>query len=87
VNPNQPVHTGGIREIGMKIHWLQHVSFEGLGNIAGWAAEKDCPVSAPYVQTKSEIQSQPIRFETLNHEMDRLLDYFISIHRTSMTAE
>jgi GMP synthase-like glutamine amidotransferase len=44
-------------------------------------------VSAPYVQTESEIQSQPIRFETLNHEMDRLLDYFISSHRTPMTAE
>jgi hypothetical protein len=29
----------------MKIHWLQHVSFEGLGSIAGWAAEKDCPVT------------------------------------------
>jgi len=29
----------------MRIHWLQHVPFEGLGRIAGWAAENDCPVS------------------------------------------
>lgn len=29
----------------MKIHWLQHVAFEGLGRIACWAAEKGCPVT------------------------------------------
>jgi GMP synthase-like glutamine amidotransferase len=29
----------------MKIHWLQHVAFEGLGSIAGWAAENGCPVT------------------------------------------
>ena len=33
-------------------------------------------VVAPYVQTESEIKSQPIRFRKLNDEMDRLLDYF-----------
>lgn len=26
----------------MKIHWLQHVEFEGLGSIAGWATKKGC---------------------------------------------
>jgi GMP synthase-like glutamine amidotransferase len=30
----------------MRIHWLQHVPFEGLGRIADWAAESGCPVSA-----------------------------------------
>ncbi len=44
-------------------------------------------VNAPYVQTESEIRSQPIRFKTLNNEMGRLLDYFNSIHTTSMTVE
>ena len=44
-------------------------------------------VDAPHVQTGSEIRSQPIRFMTLNDEMDRLLDYFFSIHRTPVTAE
>ena len=44
-------------------------------------------VNAPYVQTESEIRSSPIHFERLNDAMDRLLDYFISIHRASMTAE
>jgi len=29
----------------MKIHWLQHVAFEGLGSIAGWAAGNGCPVT------------------------------------------
>ncbi len=29
----------------MRIHWLQHVAFEGLGSIAGWAAENGCPVT------------------------------------------
>jgi len=29
----------------MRIHWLQHVSFEGLGRIAGWAAENGCLVT------------------------------------------
>lgn len=43
--------------------------------------------NAPYVQTESVIKSQPIRFKTLNREMDRLLDYFLSIHSTPTTAE
>ena len=30
----------------MHIHWLQHVPFEGLGRISGWAAERRCPVTA-----------------------------------------
>lgn len=30
----------------MKIHWLQHVLFEGLGSIADWAVGKGCPLSA-----------------------------------------
>ncbi len=29
----------------MRIHWLQHVPFEGLGSIAGWAADSGCPVA------------------------------------------
>ncbi|MDX2453836.1 type 1 glutamine amidotransferase [Desulfosarcina sp.] len=44
-------------------------------------------VKAPHVQTESEIQSQPNRFWALNREMDRLLDYFISIHRTPIMTE
>jgi GMP synthase-like glutamine amidotransferase len=44
-------------------------------------------VRAPYVQTESQIKSRPDRFKTLNREMDALLDYFLSIHRSSMTAE
>ena len=44
-------------------------------------------VKAPHVQTESEIQSQPKRFWALNREMDRLLDYFISIHRTPIMTE
>ena len=43
-------------------------------------------VKAPYVQAESEIFSQPIRFRTLNREMDRLLDYFLSIHKKRTTA-
>lgn len=43
-------------------------------------------VHAPFVQTESEIFSQPIRFRTLNLEMDRLLDYFFSIHKKRITA-
>ena len=39
-------------------------------------------VKAPYVQTVTDMQSQPNRFRALNLEMDRLLDYFHSIHRT-----
>lgn len=33
------------KEHVMRIHWLQHVPFEGLGHIADWAAEKKCPVT------------------------------------------
>ena len=33
------------RRGSMKIHWLQHVAFEGLGSIAGWAAQKGCSVT------------------------------------------
>ena len=44
-------------------------------------------VKAPHVQTEAEIQSQPKRFRALNREMDRLLDYFISIHRTPIMTE
>ena len=29
----------------MRIHWLQHVPFEGLGSIAAWAAAQRCPIS------------------------------------------
>ena len=43
-------------------------------------------VKAPYVQTETEIQSQPYRFRALNLEMDRLLDYFFSIHRAPIVA-
>jgi GMP synthase-like glutamine amidotransferase len=35
------IHT----EQKMRIHWLQHVPFEGLGSIAGWAAQNGCPIS------------------------------------------
>ncbi len=28
----------------MRMHWLQHVPFEGLGSIAAWAAQNDCPL-------------------------------------------
>ena len=41
-------------------------------------------VKAPYVQNESEIRSRPSRYECLNGEMKRLLDYFHSNHRTSM---
>ena len=44
-------------------------------------------VKAPYVQTATDMQSQPNRFRVLNLEMDRLLDYFFSIHRTPKMAE
>ena len=44
-------------------------------------------VSAPYVQSESDIRSQPLRFRALNREMDRLLDYFDARHRTSMAAD
>ncbi len=44
-------------------------------------------VDAPYVQSESEITSRSIRFRRLNDEMDRLLDYFHSIHRPPETAE
>jgi len=30
----------------MRIHWLQHVPFEGLGSISDWAVGKRCPVTA-----------------------------------------
>ncbi len=30
----------------MRIHWLQHVPFEGLGSIADWAATRGHPLSA-----------------------------------------
>jgi GMP synthase-like glutamine amidotransferase len=43
-------------------------------------------VKAPYVQTESEMISRSTRFGTLNREMDRLLDYFYSIHRTPITV-
>ena len=43
-------------------------------------------VKAPYVQTATDMQSQPDRFSVLNREMDRLLDYFLSIHRTPIMA-
>lgn len=29
----------------MRIHWLQHVPFEGLGSIRGWAEEYGCPAA------------------------------------------
>ena len=29
----------------MRIHWLQHVPFEGLGSISRWADENNCPVT------------------------------------------
>jgi hypothetical protein len=44
-------------------------------------------VNGPFVQTESEIQSQPIRFRTLHREMDRLLDYYMAIHRSETTDE
>jgi hypothetical protein len=44
-------------------------------------------VQAPYIQTAAEIRSQPDRFEALNLEMDRLLDYFGSIHRMQTTLD
>jgi GMP synthase (glutamine-hydrolysing) len=44
-------------------------------------------VTAPYVQTATDMQSQPNRFRALNLEMDRLLDYFFSIHRTPKMTE
>jgi GMP synthase-like glutamine amidotransferase len=43
-------------------------------------------VKAPYVQTAGEIRSQPDRFEVLNLEMDRLLDYFAAVHRTPLSV-
>ena len=43
-------------------------------------------VNAPYVQNESEIRSQPIRYKFLNGEMNRLLDYFYSIHKAPMSA-
>ena len=44
-------------------------------------------VKAPYVQTATDMLSQPNRFRALSLEMDRLLDYFFSIHRTPKMAE
>jgi len=39
----------------MRIHWLQHVSFEGLGSISNWAAEKGCPVAASRLFAGEEL--------------------------------
>jgi GMP synthase (glutamine-hydrolysing) len=44
-------------------------------------------VEAPYVQTADDMLSRPKRFYALNLEMDRLLDYFFSIYRTTKVAE
>ena len=33
----------------MRIHWLQHVPFEGLGSISPWAAKRGCPVGVTHL--------------------------------------
>lgn len=43
-------------------------------------------VQATYVQTADEIRSRPDRFEALKLEMDRLLDYFGSLHPAQTTV-
>jgi len=76
----------------MKIHWLQHVPFEGLGSIAGWAAQNGCPVTGSRMFAGdalppiSAFDMLVIMGEFLNGEMNRLLDYFYSIHKAPMSA-
>ena len=81
----------------MKIHWLQHVAFEGLGSIAGWAAENGCLVSGSRMFAGDALPANNA-FDLLvimggpmsvNDEVVHpwLLDYFISIHRTPIMTE
>jgi GMP synthase (glutamine-hydrolysing) len=33
----------------MRLHYLQHVPFEGLANIAAWAADRDHEISGTHL--------------------------------------
>lgn len=48
----------------MKMHWLQHVDFEGLGSIEGWAREKGVEVSCTRLFAGDSLP-QPDEFDLL----------------------
>ena len=41
----------------MRIHWLQHVPFEGLGSIADWAVAHGCPITGSRLFAGEELPS------------------------------
>ena len=41
----------------MRIHWLQHVPFEGLGSIADWAVAHGCPITGSRLFAGGELPS------------------------------
>jgi len=48
----------------IRLHYLQHVAFEGLGSMAAWAAGRKYPVTATHLY-KNAIFPQPEAFDCL----------------------
>lgn len=69
----------------MKLHYLQHVAFEGLGQIEAWAQchniEISCThlfsgdelVDAPFIQNINPMRDDAANMPIIHAELDKLL--------------